>query len=223
VDQSKNVLWETVGNQFIKGVDGRLLVTNRLSKEEFWVLDASGVELFHYNLPAGFNVFRTVKVINNTLFFIGNKNGNSTKIVTGVDFNTGKVKWNYEYSVPYKQNFIATTIYESLTYGLSRKFYQVFDPEKGEFLIDVNIEDSLPEGISPDVNRQLVADGRLWFVSGRGNELSFGAFDIDKSEIDFIQSFSLNEEDEFDTPVYHQGKLYLRTLLSNTLHIFERE
>ncbi len=223
IDESKNVLWEVVGNRFIKAVLGRLLVFNRLSKEEFWVLDTSGIELFHYKLPLGFNVYRNIEVINDTLFFMSNKEANNFMNVTGVDFSTGKVKWNYEYSIPYETNFIATTLYKNLTYGLSNRFYQVFDPETGEFLVNLNIENILPAGIFPEVNRQNVADRRLWFVSGRGNDVSFGAFNIDMSKIDFIVRFPLSEEDQFDTPVYYKGRLYLRTLHSNTLHIFEKE
>ncbi|GJM63070.1 hypothetical protein [Persicobacter diffluens] len=223
INSAYEVLWEEVNDKFIDVIGGKLVVTNRLDRREFWLRHVNGEIISHFQLPEGFNIFGNMEAENNTLFFTSYKEGNSFMLSTGVDLNTGVVKWNYEYSVPYETNFIATTYYEKLIYGLSKKFFQVFDPVKGEFLVDIQVDEALPDNLFPDVNRQAVADGRLWFVSGQGRTVNFGAFDIEKSEIDFIQSYPLSEDDQFDTPVYHDGKLHLRSIGSNTLYIFERE
>jgi hypothetical protein len=188
---------------------------------EIYRLEAVPTLLSSFFLGDDYKILGDINLVGERLFFIIHSRGARSKKVIGIDIKKEKKVWELEYNVPYETNFIATTLHEKFTYGLSSKFYQVFDPVNGEFLVEINIENSLPEGVSPEINRQSVADGRLWFVSGRGNEVTFGAFDIKKSEIAFIQSHPLSEEDQFDTPVYHQGKLYLRTLHSNTLHIFE--
>lgn len=225
IDENNRILWEEVGDKFIQPLSGKLFVTNRLTLDEFWVNDINGSNVFYYKLPEGYNITSEVQVVSDIVYFSCNKEGNNFKKAIGIHLKTGVISWEYSFEVPYNKNLIALTLNKTnnLCYGLSSRFYQVFDPVKGEFLLEKSASGLLPGGISPDLNRQSVHNGKLWFVCDRGPNVSFGAFDINRCELEFIQNYPLEGDDQFDVPVYHEGKLYLRTLQGNTLHIFEKE
>ena len=84
-----------------------------------------------------------------------------------------------------------------------------------------NLPELIVNKVEPDVNREAIFDDKLWFVSGAGSYTKFGAFDIKKHELIFVQDYPLEGDERFDTPVFHDGKLYLRGLFNNELYIFE--
>lgn len=225
VNKKGKVFWEEVGDKFVKPLSGSLFVTNRLILNEFWVKDVDNSFLYHFILPNGYNITSEILIVKNTLFFVSHKNGNKYKKVIGVDFKNGNKLWELNYEMPYKENFIAIFLNQedNLCYGLGSKYYQVFDPSRGEVVFQKNVSDLFLEKTVPDLNRQSVYDGRLWFVCGKGADVSFGAMNIKKKKIEFIQNYPLSADDQFDVPVYHKGKLYLKTLYNNTLHVFEKE
>ncbi len=71
------------------------------------------------------------------------------------------------------------------------------------------------------VDAQAVYDNKLWFVSGGGKNTKFGYVNIDTHELELIQNLPHEEYEVFDTPVFHEGKLYLRGKHQNSLYVFE--
>ena len=76
-------------------------------------------------------------------------------------------------------------------------------------------------GIYPSSYDNIITADKLWFVSGRGESAKFGAIDLATSSIDFIQDFPLENGVQFDKPVYHQDKLYLRAT-NDVLYVLDK-
>ncbi|WP_018971194.1 PQQ-binding-like beta-propeller repeat protein [Rubritalea marina] len=222
VDKTGTVYWKQVADKTVRHIANKLLVRNRLSNRngEFWLHDQHGKELFHHQLPEGFT-FREVDVIDDVLFLESWKGGNEVMRLTGLNANTGELLWKREYSIPYRTNCIVSTREGKLYYGLSQKYFQILNPVTGEFVVNISVEGMFPKGVAPEVNLQSIQDGKLWFVSGRGPDACFGCFDIEARSLDFIQQHPLEGDDIFDTPIFHEGKLYLRTKFEKLLYVLE--
>lgn len=108
----------------------------------------------------------------------------------------------------------------NLCYGYGGNQYQVFNPLTGAIVLEKDMSEYYEKGIEPNVHRNAIYNGKLWFVSGRGENAKFGVLDIATSEIDFVQDYPLENSEQFETPVYHKGILYLLDSVG-TLHIFE--
>ncbi|MBQ0732848.1 hypothetical protein J9332_00880 [Aquimarina celericrescens] len=177
-----------------------------------------------YRLDNDYWFFGKQQVINSVLFLSAHKRDHSLKKFIGLNLQTGEKLWESSYEVPFKENLIALLLNDedSLCYGLDSERYQVFDPSTGKVILQKDVSMSLQDGIYPDLSRQSIYDGKLWFVSGKGSNVRFGAMDLTKSEIEFVQGYPLEGDDQLDTPICHEGELYLRTLHSNALHILRR-
>ncbi len=177
-----------------------------------------------YKLNDGFWLFGSLKVSGDVLIYTAHTRANKEKKVAGLNIYTGEVLWELNFKVPYSKNLVALHFNEddNLYYGLSENYYQVFNPITGKVIFEEQTSDIFLEGLSLDLSKQAIFNGKLWFVGGRGQSALFGAMDIKRAELEFIQSYPLDGDDQFDTPVYHEEELYLRTLHGNTLHIFEK-
>lgn len=181
--------------------------------------------IWSYELSEGFWFFGELQVVDGVLICTAHTRGNKEKKITGLNINTGEILWELNYKVPYRQNLVALHFNEddNLCYGLSKNYYQIFNPITGKVISEKLTSDFLPEGVSPVLNKQSIYNGVLWFVCGKGQSVQFGAINIKKAEFEFIQNNPLDGDDQFDIPIYHEGELYLRTLHGNALHVFEKE
>jgi outer membrane protein assembly factor BamB len=165
--------------------------------------------------------------MDNILFIETTKNTNEAVSIYGLDILTGKVIWELHYQIPYKTGFVARNFNKetNLCYGYGGKFYQVFDPIKGEMLLSKDMTEYYEQGISPNSLHNTISDGRLWFVSGEGRygdrNSKFGAINLETSEIEFIQDYSFKKGGMADKPIFYNGKLYLLDKWNKELHIFE--
>lgn len=175
--------------------------------------------LWHYTLPEDFKIFDSVQAIDDVLFFIAYKD-NHYQLVTGLDIETGNVLYQNQYEVTNENNFVvAKNLNEEdkLMYGYGH-VYQVLNPKTGEIILQKEFKENKEYDLLPSINS--IYDNKLWFVSRRGQEAKFGAIDIATSEIDFVQSFALENDRQLDKPVFHQGKLYLHDS-NNVLYVLE--
>lgn len=58
-------------------------------------------------------------------------------------------------------------------------------------------------------------------VSGKYEDVKFGCLDIATQKVVFIQDFSQENDEMFDAPIFHEGKLYLKGIHYNNLYVFE--
>ncbi|MCL5244253.1 hypothetical protein M4I21_00425 [Cellulophaga sp. 20_2_10] len=179
--------------------------------------------LWEHCLNEEYNITSKIQKIRKTLLIIAYKQTNKFKKVTGLDLETGNVIWEHNFELPYHKNIIATLInpLDELCYGYYGNQYQKFNPLTGEIVLQKDIVISDDSNFNPSKNS--IYDNKLWFVGGKGENLKFGAIDIHTSELIFIQDFPLENDEQFDVPVYHNEKLYLRGLHKNTLYIFTEE
>lgn len=223
LDKDSSLLWEDVGDSFIDVLGDKLYVRNKLVFNYFSIRDFLNIELWHFTLPEGFTLYKQIQLVGNVLFFNAFKGVNNFHNVYGLDIETGKIIWEQNFQVPYKKCNIAFLINpaNNLSYGYGGSLYQVFDPVNGKMVLEKDMSAYYNKGIMPDLHRQSISDGKLWFVSGRGESVKFGALNIETSEIEFIQDFPLELDEQLDTPIFHQGRLYLRGLYYNKLWILE--
>lgn len=195
------------------------------NKIEMYDINQNLEFVWQFELSQNYWLSQELQIVNDTVFFICRKGGNRAKKVIGLDLETGEIKWELNYERPYNENLIALLLNkeDNLCYGLGREYYQVFNPVTGQIILQKNMQESMSPETDPELSRQAIYDGKLWFVSGRGSKTKFGALDIEKAEIDFIQDYPLEEDEQFDTPVYHNGRLFLRGLHYNVLYIFGKE
>lgn len=227
-DLELNFLWSDLGKISINSIKGVIFKGKRFDDTKFEVLDIkTGKSLWSYELPEGYTIFGTIQLVENVLFFNTYKDLNRYKKKIGIDVKTGKVLWEHNFEIPYEKNNIADTLNKdnNLCYGYLAKKYQVYNPVTGEMVLEKDMSSYYEQGVSPDKNA--IYDNKLWFVSGKGENVKFGAVNLETSEMDFVKDFPLNtaeqNDEHFDTPVYHNGKLYLRGVHYNTLYIFEKE
>jgi len=192
-------------------------------KKQVITVDNEGKFLWNYKLPEGYKIFLVPQVVEDVLFLKATKEINRYKKVIGLDVKTGKLKWEQNYQIPYSTNNITSCINSknNLCYGYGGDQYQIFNPVTGEVVFEKDMSKYYAKGISPNVHRNAIYNDKLWFVSGRGEKVKFGALDIASSEIDFVQDCPLEYDYQFDVPVYYKGKLYLFDT-GGTLYIFER-
>ncbi len=178
-------------------------------------------KMWHFQLPEGFKIFSKIQPVQNILFFKATKGEFFDYQNTyGLDIKTGKILWESNY--PKDKAIVAFNInpHDNLCYGYGGNHYQVFNPITGKILIDKDMSSYYKQGIDPDIYRNAIYDHKLWFVSGRGDNAKFGSIDLKTHKLDFLQDFPLEKDGQFDKPVCHKGKLYLRDD-NKVLHIFE--
>jgi len=180
-------------------------------------------KVWSFVLPEGYSIFLKPQVVNSVLFFNSFKEVNRYNKVVGLNLETGKLLWELNYQIPYEKQLIAFLLNPSdnLCYGYGGGVYQIFNPVKGEMVFEKNMENLYKTGIDPEVNRNAIYENKLWFVSGRGEKVKFGAVNLTDGKLVFVKDYPLEFDEQFDTPVFHNGKLYLRGLHYKTLYVFE--
>jgi len=150
-------------------------------------------------------------------------NDSNSRRVVGLYCKNGEIAWELSYQTPFDENLVISEVHKTnnLCYGYYGKKYQVFDPIKGQILFEKDMTTYYKRGVVPTKNS--IFGKKLWFVSGKGENVKFGSLDIETSEIDFIMGLSLENDEQLDVPIYYGGKLYLRGLYYKTLHIFTEE
>ncbi|EHQ43866.1 hypothetical protein [Myroides odoratus] len=211
----ENVLkWFKVTTDSYKKLnDNFFMVSERFDETKFSIHNLRNEVLWHYNLPEGFKIFGSVQVLDDVLFFrITDSNLDHSKNI-GLKLTTGEVLWEIEntmyFQIDYKNKLLR---------GYSGAYYQVVNPFMGTLLINNYLKENWNNGIHPSSHDNTITEDKLWFVSGSGVNTKFGAIDLVSSEIDFIQDFPLENGEQLDKPVYHQGKLYLRAT-NNVLYV----
>ncbi|MDY3851814.1 MAG: hypothetical protein SO013_02850 [Prevotella sp.] len=187
--------------------------TNK-NKVSCWDLDKSN-NLWSYTLPEGFTIFGQVQVIDNLLILYAVDNNFDHSKTIALDINSGNMKWELDNTI-----FCQVDTKKKLLLGYAIRRYEVIDPFLGEKIVQKNMMDYYEKGLSPVSPNNTIANGKLWFVSGRGENVKFGRINIETSEVDFIQDFPLQNDGQLSKPVFHNGNLYLLDS-NNTLHIFE--
>lgn len=171
--------------------------------------------LWSYTLPEGFKIFGQVQVIDNLLILYAvDNNFDHSKTIT-LDINSGNIKWELDNTI-----FCQIDDEKKRLLGYAIRKYEVIDPFSGKIIVQKSMMDYYEKGLSPVSPSNTIANGKLWFVSGRGENAKFGRINIETSQVDFIQDFPLQNNGQLSKPVFHNGKLYLLDS-NNTLHIFE--
>lgn len=155
------------------------------------------------------------------LFFTAYNENQKNQLLTGLDIETGTVVWQNQYEVTSEHQFIQATAFnekDQLYYGFYST-YQVFNPKTGELVFEKTIAETTQRKLEPYINA--IYEDKLWFVSGRGLETKFGYININTQQVELLQDFPQEQDEFFDTPVYHEGKLYLRGKHFNNLYVFE--
>lgn len=212
------ILWSFQGSDSLKCINGVIFKNELFDDTKFEVLDLkTGFPLWSYSLPEGFKISSLAQIIDNLLFFDAFKNANEEHFIVGLDINTGKIVWQHLYKIPYKEDIIAFTFNQKnkLCYAYLGNWYQIFNPISGEIIFEKKFDND----IDPYVNS--VCDDKLWFVSGKYENCKFGYISLKTNEIEFLQDFPQENDEIFDTPIFHQNKLYLRGKYYNNLYIFE--
>lgn len=214
IDKNKEVIWldkinwgyKIFNNSlFLFENDNKLSLINLLTKYPLW----------SYTLPEGFKIFGQVQVIDNLLILYAVDNNFDHSKTIALDINSGNMKWELDNTI-----FCQVDTEKKLLLGYAIRRYEVIDPFLGEKIVQKNMMDSYEKGLSPVSPNNTIANGKLWFVSGRGENAKFGRINIETSEVDFIQDFPLQNDGQLSKPVFHNGNLYLLDS-NNTLHIFE--
>jgi outer membrane protein assembly factor BamB len=212
------------GQKIEFGIEGRntpitlykdkICFTNRVN--DIFLFDSyENEKLWSYHLPEGFKIFGSVQVIDDVLFFSCTDNHLNNSQTIGLEISTGKQLWAIKNTVDFQVD-----IDNKLLRGYGGRYYQVLDPNKGELVINKDMKEYYDEGISPYALNNTITQDRLWFISGRGERVKFGAINLETSEIAFIEDFPLDNNGQLNKPVYHEGKLYLLDS-NNVLHILE--
>jgi outer membrane protein assembly factor BamB len=222
LDASSRVLWEINTDKFydILGCD-LFFVTERFDSTKFSIYDKNNLQFWHYALPKGYEIYIRPKAIENVLFFTAYDENRKNQLVTGLNIFTGKVLWQNTYRVTNENKFISAHEFNSkdnLYYGFGHVF-QIFNPQTGEIVFEKTFDKTMEHQLLPYI--QSVYDNKLWFVSGRCEEVKFGYVNLNNYQIELLQDFPQENDEVFDTPIFHEGKLYLRGKFYNTLHVFE--
>lgn len=203
-----------------------ILERNIFKPIEISILNNKNGEInWSFQLPEGFKIFDKIQVLKNVLFFIAFKDEGNYNKQYGLDIKTGKILWELNFQIPYTKNNIAFHINpkDNLCYGYGGNLYQVFNPITGEVLVEKSMSNYYEQDIDPGVHGNVIYNNKLWFVSGRrGENAKFGAIDLKTHKMDFIQDYPLENGGQFDKPIYHKDKLYLRDS-NSVLHIFKKQ
>lgn len=222
LDFNYNLLWTQTKNEFITTFGNFSKLKERLSNNKFKIVETkTGKNIWYFTLPEGFTIFGKIQVVDDVLFFTSYKDNDREELHYGINIYTGKIMWKKHFNVLDFQ-LVATQIYKNLVYGYAGKFYQILNPKDGEILFKKDMSQYVKAGIEPTSYKNTLSENILWFVSGRGENAKFGALNIKTHEIEFVQDYPLGKDGQFDKPIYHKGKLYLRDS-NNVLHIFEKE
>lgn len=192
-----------------------------LKRKEILYTDYKGEFIEKFVIKEGFSIDRKPHLIENVLFFTAYNEFQKNQLLTGLDIETGAMVWQNRYEVTSEHNFIQATAFnekDQFYYGFYSA-YQVFDPKTGELVLEKEIPEIAEHKLEPYINA--IYDEKLWFVSGRGLNTKFGYFNIHTQQLELLQDFPQEEDEFFDTPVYHNGKLYLRGKHFNNLYVFE--
>lgn len=221
-DSNSKLEWEITTDKFydVTGAD-LFLVTERFDTSKFSIHDRNNNMLWSCKLPDGYNFFHKPLLRGNVFYFIAYDESNRNQLVTGLDQYTGKILWQNTYRVTNENNFISAPAFntkDSLYYGFGHVF-QVFNPKTGEIVFQKEIDPN--DKYQSDIYVNAVYDNKLWFVSGKYEEVKFGYVNLDTYKVDLLQDFPQENDEVFDTPVYHEGKLYLRGKFYNNLYVFE--
>jgi outer membrane protein assembly factor BamB len=218
----KELKWEILTTKFYKNIsDNFFSVFERFDRTKFSIYSKNNIEIWNYKLPTGFNIYLNIKPVNNILYFTAYNEHQKNQLVSGLDIETGKVIWQHQYEVTSANKFISAPAYnekDQLFYGIGH-IYQVFNPKTGEIVLEKIFDKCKNYNLLVDA--QAVYDNKLWFVSGGGKNTKFGYVNIDTHQLEFIQNLPHEEYEVFDTPVFYEGKLYLRGKHQNSLYVFE--
>lgn len=173
--------------------------------------------LWSYSLPEGFKIFGQVQMIDNLLILYAVDNNFDHSKTIALDINSGNIKWELDNTI-----FCQIDDEKKRLLGYAIRKYEVIDPFSGKIIVQKSMMDYYEKGLSPVSPSNTIANGKLWFVSGRGENAKFGRINIETSQVDFIQDFPLQNNGQLSKPVFHNGKLYLLDS-NNTLHIFEEK
>lgn len=213
---NNQILWSFQGSDSLKCVNGVIFRNELFDDTKFEVLDLkTGFPLWSYTLPEGFKIFGQVQVIDNLLILYAVDNNFDHSKTIALDINSGNMKWELDNTI-----FCQGDTEKKLLLGYAIRRYEVIDPFLGEKIVQKNMMDYYEKGLSPVSPNNTIANGKLWFVSGRGENAKFGRINIETSEVDFIQDFPLQNDGQLSKPVFYNGYLYLLDS-NNTLHIFE--
>lgn len=214
IDKNKETIWldkinwgyKILNNSlFLFENDNKLSLINLLTKSPLW----------SYSLPEGFKIFGQVQVIDNLLILYAVDNNFDHSKTIALDINSGNIKWELDNTI-----FCQIDDEKKRLLGYAIRKYEVIDPFSGKIIVQKSMMDYYEKGLSPVSPSNTIANGKLWFVSGRGENAKFGRINIETSQVDFIQDFPLQNDWQLSKPVFHNGKLYLLDS-NNTLHIFE--
>lgn len=199
-----------------------LIKRDTLKTKHISLIDTEkGFIKWEYRLPENFEIYLKPYLISNILYFTAYNQFQKNQLVTGLDIETGKVIWQHQYEVTSANKFISAPAFNEknqLFYGIGH-IYQVFNPKTGEIVLEKIFDESKNYNLLVDA--QAIYDNKLWFVSGGGRNTKFGYVNIDTHKLEFLQDLPHEEYEVFDTPVFHEGKLYLRGKHQNNLYVFE--
>ncbi|UUV20440.1 hypothetical protein [Paenimyroides aestuarii] len=217
-NNEKKVIWLDDVNWGYKIIKNMLFLfeENKVSKTRIEVKDF----IWHFTIPKGFKIFGSVQFIDDVLFCIAYKD-NHYQLVTGLDIETGTILYQNQYEVTNERKFISAHAYnpvDKLYYGLG-DVYQIFNPKTGEIVLEKALNECDSKVIRPYVNSMY--ENKLWFVSGKYDDVKFGCLDLDTQEVEFIQDFPQENDEMFEAPIYHENKLYLKGIHYNQLYVFE--
>ncbi|POR18689.1 hypothetical protein BWK58_14605 [Flavobacterium columnare] len=218
-------LWENIGDESVDIVNENYVkLRGRLEVDinSFTIRNINdGLPIWKYSLPDGFNIYLKLNTIDNILFFTAYDSNNRYQLLTGLDIETGAIVWQNCYEVTSEHKFISAPAFnknDQLYYGIG-SVYQVFNPKTGEIVLEKIFDECKNYNLLVDA--QAVYDNKLWFVSGGGKNSKFGYVNIDTHQLEFMQDLPHEEYEVFDTPIFHEGKLYLRGKHQNILYVFE--
>lgn len=177
--------------------------------------------LWSYSLPEGFKIFGAPEIIDNVVYILAYTSHFQESHRIGLEIETGNKIWEISGGVDKNTTPIHAKTFnpkDKLLYGLYKTF-QVFNPKTGELLVNKIIEKANEDHF--DAYSKAIYDDKLWFVSGKYENCKFGYISLKTNEIEFLQDFPQENDEIFDTPIFHQNKLYLRGKYYNNLYIFE--
>lgn len=177
--------------------------------------------LWSYSLPEGFKIFGAPEIIDNVVYILAYTSHFQESHRIGLDIETGNKIWEISGGVDKNTTPIHAKTFnpkDKLLYGLYKTF-QVFNPKTGKLLVNKIIEKANEDHF--DAYSKAIYDDKLWFVSGKYENCKFGYISLKTNEIEFLQDFPQENDEIFDTPIFHQNKLYLRGKYYNNLYIFE--
>lgn len=219
--KGKVLEWNIITCNSYKTINDKyFIVSEKFDETKFSIHNLKNEKLWQYTLPEGFKIFGSVQAIDDVLFFIAYKD-NHYQLVTGLDIETGTILYQNQYEVTNERKFISAHAYnpvDKLYYGLG-DVYQIFNPKTGEIVLEKAVNECDSKVIRPYVNS--VYDNKLWFISGKYEDVRFGCLDLDTQEVEFIQDFPQENDEMFEAPVFHEGKLYLKGKHYNNLYVLE--